>query len=262
MLRDIEFKINIGGTVSVWEIFQKIFKNEIMYYVIVPISILIFEWINNWYEIKNKSKKMGYWKIRIRREPSFYTIMMNSYILMTVNLLIMVIIKYISSFWIDEILSFTIISIIYVIVNILIIVYIIKRPKTKIALLTERRTKQVLIGILWFIFSIIFFLEIIPKYKYIIEIIIGIVLIRWFIYLSKYINTIFILDKSYADVYINGTEAVKCVYAGSMRKKGGWIYVVRNVEGLEEEIRIKESEITRIDYYGDPIYIQIDRKND
>lgn len=243
-----------------WEIFQKIFKNEIMYYVIVPISILIFEWINNWYEIKNKSKKMGYWKIKIKREPSFHTIMANPYILMTVNLLIMKIIKYISSFWIDEILSYTIISIIYVIVNSLIIVYIVKRPKTKMALLTERRKKQVLIGILWFVFNIIFFLETLPKYKYMVEIIVYIVLVIWAIVLSKYNDTIFILDKSYADIYINGTEAVKCVYAGSMRKKGGWIYIDRYADGLEEEIRIKESEITRVDYYGDPIYMQIDRK--
>lgn len=234
--------------------FQRIFKSEIMYYVIVPVCLLLFERINSWYEIKNENRKMGYWKIKIKRAPSFYTIAINLYKLMMINLLIMDIIKYISCFWIKKALSYIIISIIYIIINTLIVVYIAKQPKTKIALLTNQRTKQILMGILWFIFNIVFFLEIIPKYKYIIELIVGIALIRWFIFLSKYADTTFILDKSYADIYINGSEAVKGIYAGSMRKKGGWIYIDRNIEGFDEEIRIKESEIIRIDYYGEPIF--------
>lgn len=71
--------------------------------------------------------------------------------------------------------------------------------------------------------------------------------------LVKCMDMVYILDKSCADIYVNGAETVKCVYAGSIRKNGNWIYVDRYIEDYYEEIRIKESEIVRIDYYGEPL---------
>ena len=42
-------------------------------------------------------------------------------------------------------------------------------------------------------------------------------------------------------------------------KHGDWIIVNRYINGLNEEIRIKEGDIVRIDYYGDPRII-VDKK--
>ena len=81
----------------------------------------------------------------------------------------------------------------------------------------------------------------------------GIALAGWVFVLFKYVDMIYILDKSCADIYVNGAESVKCIHAGSMRKNGGWIYVERYIGDYLEEIRIKESEIVRIDYYGEPL---------
>lgn len=64
---------------------------------------------------------------------------------------------------------------------------------------------------------------------------------------------IFILDKSYADIYVNGNVVAEGVIAGSMRRQGDWVFVAREIEGSFEEIRIREEKITRIDYYGEPV---------
>ncbi|MBD5520218.1 MAG: hypothetical protein HDR03_03180 [Lachnospiraceae bacterium] len=237
------------------EIIHKILKNEIMYYVIVPIILPIFGWIKNWYDIKVKNKKMGYWKIKYRRGYSFYDIAIKTYIYMMINFFIMQLISYICSFWIDEKLSYISFGIIFVVINIIIMFYITKRPQTIIELWTNKRIKQMLLGILCFIFSIGFFMELVTKYQYALLIAYGVALIVWSILLFKCTDKVFILDKPYADIYVDGAETVKCIYAGSMKKNGGWIYVNRDVEGYDEEIRIKESEIVRIDYYGDPLVI-------
>ena len=127
--------------------------------------------------------------------------------------------------------------------------------KAKIELL---KNKQVLMGMIWFIFSIAFFIALVPKYQYVVESIYCVSLIGWCVFLFKYADMVFILEKSYADIYINGAETVERIHAGNMRKKGGWIYVDKCVEDYEEEIRIKESEIIRIDYYGEPIiYVKV-----
>lgn len=192
------------------EIIQKILKNEIMYYVVVPIILPIIGWIKSWYDIRIKNRKMGYWKLKYRRVTSFYDIAIKTYLYMLINLIVMAVIRLLCTFWIEE---------------------------------------RFILG---FIFSIGFVEMYLKKYQFTISAIYFLALIIWACFLAKYTDMVYILDKSRADIYVNGSEAVKCIYAGSMRKNGNWIYVVRYVGEYYEEIRIKESEIVRIDYYGEP----------
>ena len=61
------------------------------------------------------------------------------------------------------------------------------------------------------------------------------------------------MDNRYADIYVKGSEKAAVAEAGSIKKQGEWIIVKRYVNGYEEELRIRESDIVRIDYYGDPL---------
>lgn len=65
-----------------------------------------------------------------------------------------------------------------------------------------------------------------------------------------YCDVVFILDNRYADIYVKGSERARFAEAGSIKKLGEWIIVNRYANGYDEEIRIKESDIVRIDYYG------------
>lgn len=235
------------------EIIQKILRNEIMYYVVVPVSLPILGWIKNWHDIKVKNRTMGYWKIKYRRSESFYDIALKTYICMMINIFVVGVIKALSSFWLEKRLTYIICGFICSIVNSVIVICVVKKPKTKIELYTDGRIKQFLLFMLDFIFSIGFWTTSSGKYQYIISLTFGMSLFFWALLLVKYMDMVYILDKSWADIYVNGAETVKCVYAGSIRKNGNWIYVDRYIEDYYEEIRIKESEIVRIDYYGEPI---------
>ena len=63
----------------------------------------------------------------------------------------------------------------------------------------------------------------------------------------------YIIDKSYADIYVKNSEAIKYIEAGNIKKQGEWIIVNKCVDEMIQEIRIRESDIARIDYYGEPI---------
>ncbi len=234
------------------EILQKTLENETMYYVIVPITLLILGWIKNWYDIKSKNKKMGYWKIQYRRGNSFYDIARKAYIYMMINLFIMQLLIVIISLWHKNGRLHIALGLIGIVINIIVTVVTLKHPKTKIELYTDGLNKQFLLMFLCIIFSTVFFVPLI-NYKNIALFVWGIALAGWVFLLFKYVDMIYILDKSCADIYVNGAESVKCIHAGSMRKNGGWIYVERYIGDYLEEIRIKESEIVRIDYYGEPL---------
>lgn len=163
------------------------------------------------------------------------------------------VIKTLASFWLEKRLTYIICGFICSIVNSVIVICVVKKPKTKIELYTDGRIKQLLLFMLDLIFSIGFWTSSFGKYQYIVSLTFGMSLFFWALLLVKCMDMVYILDKSCADIYVNGAETVKCVYAGNIRKNGNWIYVDRYIEDYYEEIRIKESELVRIDYYGEPL---------
>ena len=46
------------------EILLKIFDSEIMYYVVIPIVIVLLGWVKNERDLKEKNKELGYWMLK------------------------------------------------------------------------------------------------------------------------------------------------------------------------------------------------------
>ena len=53
------------------EILLKIFDSEIMYYVVIPIVIVLLGWVKNERDLKEKNKELGYWMLKCRKIPTF-----------------------------------------------------------------------------------------------------------------------------------------------------------------------------------------------
>ena len=62
-------------------------------------------------------------------------------------------------------------------------------------------------------------------------------------------------DVTYANIYICGEEPIKYVMVDDIEKHGSWISIVKYGKYGYQEIKIKESQIERIDYFGDPLLV-------
>ena len=56
----------------------KIFDSEIMYYVVIPIVIVLLGWVKNERDLKEKNKELGYWMLKCRKIPTFLQFTMPS----------------------------------------------------------------------------------------------------------------------------------------------------------------------------------------
>ena len=243
------------------ETLKKVFTNEVMYYVIVPILLLLFGWIKDWYDIKIQNKKIGYWEIKIKKISLFSDIAMRAYKYLALNFFSMQFVRMICDYCFGEGCIYFLVGTIYLSINIVIIIYIVHQPITKMELWTDKKIKWWLLLMLWAINTTTFYIGMVPKYKIVMLYIYSFMLIIWTVILNKCTDRAFILDKPYADIFITGAETVKNVHAGSIKKQGDWIYVNKYNKDNIEEIRIKESKIVRIDYYGNPIILFIPPKS-
>lgn len=241
-------------------ILLKILKSDIMYYVAIPLIIVFLNWFKSAYDIKEKNKELGYWKLRYRKILTFTDIVMRIYALMTLNFVVMTGIRIVISIWKSELFSYILAGFLYLALNFLILFLTCRDAKTKIEFWTNGKSKKRLIGALYIIFAFVFFMELFGGTKYVAELILGIALIVWIINLFKCTDVAYILDNRYADIYVKGSDGAEFAEAGSVRKKGEWLIVNRYINGFDEEIRIRENDIVRIDYYGDPIILLIKPK--
>ncbi len=144
-------------------------------------------------------------------------------------------------------------GILYFLINGLVIFLNCRSVKGKVEFWKSGKCKVALTITLYLIYGIPFFLELYGKYAVIAEIMFGVLLFVWAVCLFRYCDVAFILDNRYADIYVKGSESAQFAEAGSIKKQGEWIIVNRYVNGYDEEIRIRESNIVRIDYYGGPM---------
>ena len=228
-----------------------IFKNEILYSGIVSTILLIFGWLKGYYDVRTNNKKMGYWKIKFKKRYSFYDVAMKTYKYLAINTFFQIFVRAICSIWIPKMYTGIVVGMSCFCVNAIITLYISKYSLGKIELWDGRGMKRILLWSLCFIFSVFFFEELFFGYTYMWLIVFSIVLIVWCIILCICTDVVLVLDKSFADIHVNGAGIVKRVRAGEIEKKGSWIYVNSDFDGYEQEIRIKESEIVRVDYYGE-----------
>lgn len=230
-----------------------IFNNEVMYYVIVPIVVVLLGWLKNKNDLKVKNKELGYWKIKCRREATFIDIVMQYYKAMLICMIITNVIKTVYDFMKMPKGMYIFLEILYLSVNALMAILILNSTTAKVELLKKGKEKIIFVFGLWFIFGIPLFTDIHSINNVVIKVVFIILLVGWMILLFNSCDTAFILDNRYADIYIKGCEQAQLAEAGSIMKRGDWIIVNRYIHGYEEEIRIKESDIVRIDYYGDPL---------
>ena len=239
------------------EILLKIFDSEIMYYVVIPIVIVLLGWVKNERDLKEKNKELGYWMLKCRKIPTFPDIIIKIYKMMAINLLITLVAKKMLCYWKGVVFSYIICGIWYLGINAIITFRNCKSYNSKIEFWQDGKLKRKLVITLYLIYAISLLADVSKKYSWIVE---GILLMVWIICLLNYCDVAFILDNRYADIYVKGSERAQFAEAGSIRKHGEWIIVNRYVNGYDEEIRIKESDIVRIDYYGEPM-ITVEKRN-
>lgn len=235
------------------EMFFRIFSSGIMYYVVVPIMLFLLGWIKSKIDLKEKNKELGYWMLKCRRLPTFPDFALKNYIMILVNLIVMLLIRLVIGSKIEKILSYFICGILYFALNVLIIFKNSRSIDVKMEFWKNGKEKKVLTIILYIIYAIPFFLELYGRYTVIIEMVFIISLFVWALWIFNYYDVIYILDNKYANIYVKGSEQVQVAEAGTIKKRGEWIYVNRYVNEYKEELRIKESDIVRIDYYGEPL---------
>lgn len=235
------------------DVFLKIFSSPIMHSVIVPIVIVFLGWIKNKHDVKEKNKELGYWMIKCRRLHTFVDDAMVVYKLLAINLIIIQIPIFIIRLWKGGWLCYVVIGIIYFSVSALCVFIVSKCYKIKVEFLTNGKSKKALLIFLYVIYGIPFFLQIFPENMLIMEAVFFAFLITWVSMLFRCCDVVYILDNKYADIYVKGSEKAQFAEAGSIKKQGEWIIVNRFVNAYDEEIRIRENDIVRIDYYGGPM---------
>lgn len=242
------------------EILLMILNSEIVHYVVVPIAIVLLGWVKNERDLKEKNKELGYWMLKCRKLPTFPNIATKIYKMMATNLLVAYMVEAILCFWKGMTFSYIFSGIWYFGINALFVFWNCRSANGKIEFWKNGKAKGVLIFTLYLIYGIPFFSGWYGKYNSIVRIIFCILIFVWAICLFNYCDVAFILDNRYADIYVKGSECAQFAEAGSIKKYGEWIIVNRYANGYDEEIRIKESDIVRIDYYGGPMIMVEKRK--
>lgn len=230
-----------------------IFDSNIMHFVIVPLLVVILEWIKNRNDIQKKNKELGYWMIKCRRMDTFIDDAMRIYKMLATCFVVVQIIIVILRLWKGLLCSYIISGILNSLFSALICFIVCRKGRNKIEFWTNGKIKKELIVCLYIIYWIPFFIQLYDKYVLIMEFTFFLFLIVWILMLYMYCDEVFILDNRYADIYVKGSEKAQSTEAGSLQKRGEWIIIHRYVNEFKEEIRIKESDIVRIDYYGGPM---------
>ena len=235
------------------DLLVNIFDSNIMHFVIVPLVVVFLGWIKNKYDIKKKNKELGYWMMKCRKLDTFIDDVMKIYTWLIVNFYVVQIILLIIHLWNGLLFSFIISAILYLLFGTLICFIVYRKIKNKGEFFTNGKSKKELIVCLYIIYWIPFFIQLYDKYVWLVGFVFSILLFIWICMLFMYCDIVFILDNRYADIYVKGSEKAQFAEAGSLEKRGEWIIVNRCINERQEEIRIKESEIVRIDYYGGPM---------
>ena len=241
--------------IEIFELYQQAIKSEATYHIIIPIAILTLGWLKNRIDINKKNKMLGYWKLRYRRGESFDTIVFKLYSYYAFNQLIWICLVDVLSSMIGHIISNIICGSIFVLINIFILYKIKEKAEVKLILYENRKRKNILLYLLFVLMGISFYINF---FDLIGVAIIVLSLIIWFIYAFKYSDTVYILDNRIADIHVTGSDKIEAVFAGDIIKRGEWLYIYsidHQYDGKFKQIRIKESNVIRIDYYGEPVII-------
>lgn len=235
------------------EILLKIINSNVTFYVFVPLLIVFLNWIKNGHDIKKKNYQLGYWLKKWEREETFIDIAMKMYKIFGMIFIAVAVLQIVLKQYVGRVWSCVISMILYWAISTLTIWGNNKAVKVRSEIMTNGRCKKGLITSLCTIFVYALACLQIETNQFIYQGLFLIILVVWMFFLFKYCDTVFVLENRYADIYIRGDEPTEYVEAGTIKKQGEWIIVNRYINGYDEEIRIKESDIVKINYYGGPI---------
>lgn len=237
------------------DILLQVLNNNITFYVVVPLLILITPWIKNAYDTSLKNKELGRWIKTYTKMKNFIDISLKAYKSLGTTFLIALTLQLFIDYFINTISAYIISGIFYVVAVVLWALIIRKNKLLRAELLTNKGHKIRALIFLNIIFIVTYILATRDETYYFSQIVFLVLLIVWAIYLLKEYEIVYRLDNEYVDIFVQGNSWVKGIKTSSIKKQGIWIYAIRCTDGKEENICIKEDEITGASYYGEPSYI-------
>lgn len=233
--------------------------SDIITKVIFPVIVFIVQrWISK-KDVNEKNKGLGWWKMSARREFGFVDIALSAYQYFVIVFVSVYVIKgMINIFTIWEI-SFIVWGILYLSIAALFVLYVSINVKVRVEMKADRNNKWKHIISLYLICSIPLFSKV-PLKFYILNILFfTLLLLCWVYCLFEYCDMAYIIDHKYADIYVREGEVVKCIETDSIQKKGEWVIGQKEGNVGKQEIRVRENDIVRMDYYGQSI-IRIEKR--
>lgn len=237
------------------DILLLVLDNNITFYVVVPMLILISPWIKNAYDTSLKNKEIGRWIKTYTKMKNFIDISMKVYKRLGTIFLIALALQLFIDYYINTIIAYATSGMFYIVVVVLWSLNLKRNKLLRIELLTNKEHKMRVLIFLNIIFIVTYILATIDDTYYFSQIVFFILLLAWAIYLLKEYEIVYRLDNKYVDIFVQGNRCLKGIETSSIKKQGVWIYATRCRDGKEENICIKENEIIGANYYGEPSYI-------
>lgn len=234
---------------TIQSVISKVLDSSVTHYVFIPIIILVAGWIKNACDKKKENKKIGCWLKTYRKPRGFYNMMWRFYISLGVSLFFTVMVREICK---KESIPNIIFVAAYLAISAIIMLIIWKRPVMKSEFLSNGTAKKILIIALYIIYGVYC---IMGADCTIALILFAVGILLWGFFLYKYSDVTYVFENKYADIYIRGNDKIEAVSTMTIRKNGNWIIANRIINECKEEIRIREDDIVRVDYYGEPIII-------
>lgn len=232
-----------------------VLDNNITFFVVVPILILISPWIKNAYDTSLKNKELGRWIKTYTKKENFIDISLKAYKRLGIIFLIALMLQLFIEFYVNTISAYVVSGMVYIVALFLWTLILRKNELLRVELLANRSYKIRALIFLNIIFIITYFLATRDETYYFSQILFCVLLIAWAIYLLKEYEIVYRLDNKYVDIFVQGNSCLKGIETSSIKKQGVWIYATRYRDGKKENICIKEDEITGANYYGEPSYI-------
>lgn len=237
---------------TIQSVISKVLDSSVTHYVFIPILIFVAGWIKDACDKKKENKKIGCWLKTYRKPRGFYNMMWGFYKLLGVSFFCVLVVREILEMHNSKLISYIISDAIYLAISAIITRIIWKCPVMKSEFLSHGTAKKILTIALY----VIYVMYCITSINTIIALILFTVgILLWRFFLCKYSDVTYIFENRYADIYIKGNDKIEAVSTMTIRKNGNWIIANRIINECKEEIRIREDDIVRVDYYGEPIII-------
>ena len=237
------------------EVMLKILDSNVMFYVVIPVILVVLSWIKQAYDDNKRKKEYGIWIKKYERVKTFVVIMLQQYKILAFIFIVALFIFLFLELLYSRICGYIGLGIFYFGGSILWVIYLLNSRWLKVEMLDKKKEKKRMIIFLYFIYTISLLLATVDalfEISYVVFIVLHIV---WACILLKEYDLAFKIDNQYVDIYTKECDVTECVEVKTIRKKNGWITGEQYKNGEIHNIQIEESEIKKVDYHGEPVVI-------